>query len=79
MYVNVTLLYLRNLLLTEKNVVKICDMGVSTISMVHTLTAKKLEGTWKYMSPEQAESCNPSMHLLKYSYNTDVWFDFFSQ
>ena len=60
----------RNILLSKKDVVKICDMGGSKQTN-DTANASTFQGTTWYMSPEQFRCLISSKQ--KYSYNTDIW------
>ena len=65
------LYFKRNVLLTENEVAKICDFGISK-EMIGTIHAQTFAGTKPYMSPELWECC--STDSGEYSFNTDVWY-----
>ena len=65
----------RNLLLTEDNIVKICDFGISK-NLKGTL-ARTFSGTPLYMSPEQSKGryFDEQIEYSTYNANTDIWYD----
>lgn len=63
----------RNLLLTENDTVKICDMGVSTKFTKETIYTFNFHGTIPYVSPELLECFFHSD--AKYMPNTDIWYN----
>ena len=65
------LYFKRNVLLTDNEVAKICDLGISK-EMIGTIHTNSIAGTMWYMSPE-LQRCIFS-DSEEYSFNTDVWY-----
>ena len=62
----------RNMLLTERNEIKLADLGLSKI--MDKTHASSFAGSPAYMSPE---SFKAQFMNIKYYPNTDIWYEMF--
>ena len=62
------------MLLTERNEIKLADLGLSKI--MADSHASSCKGSPSYMSPEVFKS---QVMKIKYYPNTDIWYEMFSQ